>query len=91
MKICICNSCGKNEGTIHVSVTVVLFSAKSRRQKVIQFWLCEPCEMENRAFLERDNTLRDRVAKALTPARARYPKFQWMTEPETAPAGLKRR
>jgi hypothetical protein len=65
-----CSSCGVNEGTIHITVTVDVFGPKTNRQKMAQFWLCAECEKLLRDFMARDEFQRRRVAKAVCPVTA---------------------
>lgn len=62
-----CDACGREKATVHVSMHVELFSTSSRRVKVVQFWLCEKCELNNRIFLENRLGREGRVARAITP------------------------
>ena len=62
-----CDACMRNKATIHVTMRLELFSVTSKRMKMVQFWLCEECERNNRVFLENRGGLEGRVAKAMTP------------------------
>jgi len=62
-----CDACSKNKAVVHVTMHVELFSTTSRRVKIVQFWLCEQCELNNRIFFENRGGREGRVARAITP------------------------
>lgn len=63
-----CDACGSQSGDlVHVTVQVTLFSDRSQRVKIVQFWLCQECERNNRMLMENSINREGRIARALTP------------------------
>lgn len=65
-----CAACGET-GTHHVTLTVqIAHAVKRARTKLIQFWLCDACELNSQAYLMRNADQTGRIARALTPDKA---------------------
>lgn len=62
----ICDSCGKGEGTHHLTVTVSVFGPVATHRKTVQFWLCSACELANQQVMAQDPLIRQRVARRMT-------------------------
>jgi hypothetical protein len=58
----LCEACGKGIGTCHVTLRVEVFGPKSTRLKVVQFMLCDVCELASQQVLANDPQQRQRVA-----------------------------
>ncbi len=71
-----CAACG-GVGSHHVTLTLnIAHAAKKPRTKIIQFWLCDGCELNSQSYLMRNADQSGRIARALTPDKADwlYPK-----------------
>lgn len=62
-----CQACGRGEGVVHATLELRLVNHRSERVKVVQFWLCEACEQNNRYLFENRRGREERIAAALTP------------------------
>lgn len=71
-----CAACGE-VGSHHVTLTMqIAHAVKRARTKIIQFWLCDQCELNSQSYLMRNADQSGRIARALTPDKADwlYPK-----------------
>jgi len=62
----ICEACGEEPGTHHVTLSVSVVGPKSDKRKLVQFWLGERCVKALAQTMERGPSQRMRVARRMT-------------------------
>lgn len=65
-----CAACG-GIGSHHVTLTFqIAHAVKRAKTKLLQFWLCDACELNSQSYLMRNSDQSGRIARALTPDKA---------------------
>ena len=62
----ICDACQAEPGIYHATLTVQVVGPGGTKSKMVQFWLCQRCEMANRQVMERRPALLSTIAQRLT-------------------------
>ena len=62
----LCQACGQNDAIFHITLNVNIFGPKSVRSKVVQFIVCDACDVRLQQVFCRDVFLKERIAVRLT-------------------------